>query len=53
VFILILGIIDTIITYCFEAFFIRSFTVRYDAKTENAKSAKFAQEMEDLIPELK
>ena len=43
-------LLDTVITYVVEAFFISKFTVRYDKVKENQKLEKFAQEMERLIP---
>jgi phosphotransferase system glucose/maltose/N-acetylglucosamine-specific IIC component len=50
-FIIIVGVVDTIITYVIEAFFIRKFTVKYDARKEDEKLTKFANEMEALIPQ--
>ena len=44
-FILFVCSINTIITYAFEAFFIRKFTIRYDDRKENQKTEKFSQEM--------
>lgn len=41
-FILFMCAIDTAITYVVEAFFIRKFTIRYDAVKENQKTSKFA-----------
>ena len=49
-FIVIVGVVDTIITYLVEAVFIRKFTVRYDEKHEAKKLADFAASMEALIP---
>lgn len=49
-FILFMCAIDTAITYVVEAVFIRRFTISYDARKENQKTQKFAQEMERLIP---
>lgn len=50
-FLIILGVVDTIITYLVEALCIRKFTVSYDKRKENQKMEKFAEDMKKLIPE--
>lgn len=49
-FIIIVGVVDTILTYLVEALFIRKFTVSYDNRHENQKLIRFAESMEALIP---
>jgi len=47
--ILFVCFIDTVITYSFEAYFIRKFTIKFDEDKENQKIKNFSKDMEMLI----
>ena len=42
-------LLNSVVTYTIEAFLIRRFTVKYDAKTEQRKYTKFEKEMESFV----